>query len=126
MYSTPTVLAQTTASSSGAVSVDVTIPTTASGTHTMVMLGESPTGEQFVLSTTFTVAGATGGNGGGGGGGGDELAATGSRETLMTALIAFVLLQLGLVVAVRSYRAMPARRESDLTASAPTRGSHRR
>ncbi len=70
MYSTPTVLAQTTASSSGAISVDVTIPTTATGTHTMVLLGESPTGEQYVLSTSFTVAGTTGSTGGGGGGGG--------------------------------------------------------
>ncbi len=42
----------------------------------------------------------------------------------MTALLALVLLQLGLVVAVRSYRAMPARRESSRDDS--THGSHRR
>ncbi len=65
MYSSPVVLGQATASSSGAVSMTVTIPTGVSGDHTMVLLGESPTGEQYVLSAGFTVAGTTGTTGGG-------------------------------------------------------------
>jgi hypothetical protein len=127
MYSSPVVLGQDTANAAGEASMVVTIPSNAaSGEHTMVMTGESPTGEQYVLSATINVTGGTGGTGGTPtDGGSDELPHTGARETAMTAIVALILLQIGLIVAVRSYRAMPARREAGGSGASGGRGSHR-
>ena len=57
------------------------------------------------------IATATGGTGGGNGGTGNNgrLVNTGPRETAITALIGFGLLQLGLVFAIRAHRSAPRR-----------------
>ena len=110
MYSTPTTLGVGTASSTGAVSVTVTIPSAATGTHTMVLYGTNAAGAPHTLTKSVTVTTATNptdtptdpsstdaGNGG-------TLPKTGSGNGIAALVWALIALQVGLIVIVRASR----------------------
>ncbi len=107
----------------------VTIPaSTTNGEHTVVLFGQDPTGADFNLQATITVTGGTDGGGTGGNGtdtgggtdttGGGTLAATGVSDAWIAAIAGLVALQAGLVVAVRSRRAL-------VGVAGPSAGRHR-
>jgi hypothetical protein len=114
MYSTPVTLGVGTASAEGAISVDVTIPSGTTGSHTLILFGTDDSGGVVALTKTVTVTAASGtptptdtsttdptddpDNGG-------TLPQTGPADFGMTLIWALVALQVGLIIAVRASRA---------------------
>lgn len=117
MYSTPVTLGVGTADAQGAISVDVTIPSGTSGSHTLILLGTDNSGGVVALTKTITVTAATStptptdtsttdptddpDNPG-------TLPQTGPADFGMTLVWALVALQVGLIIAVRASRSRPA------------------
>jgi hypothetical protein len=106
VYSSPTTLGQATASSSGAVSVQVVVPASLSGQHTMVLYGVDANGNAYALTKTVTVSasGSTSSSSDPDDGDNGSLASTGPEDFAKTLLIALVVLQVGLIAAVRGAR----------------------
>jgi hypothetical protein len=127
MYSTPVALGVGTADSAGDITVDVTIPSGTTGSHTLILYGVDNSGGVVALTKTVTVTAATStptptgtdttdptddpdpDNDGG-------LPKTGPEDMGMTLLWAAVALQIGLIAAVRASRSR----------SAAPAGKHRR
>jgi hypothetical protein len=111
MYSTPVTLGVGTANAQGQISVEVTIPSGTTGSHTLVLLGTKDDGSPWALTKAVTVTAAsssadptddpTSSDDGGDNGG---LASTGPEDFGKTLVIALVALQIGLIVAVRAAR----------------------
>jgi hypothetical protein len=126
MYSTPVALGVGTADSAGDITVDVTIPSGTTGSHTLILYGVDNSGGVVALTKTVTVTAATStptptdttdptddpdpDNDGG-------LPKTGPEDFAMTLLWGAVALQIGLIVAVRASRSRGA---------ASPAGKHRR
>jgi hypothetical protein len=126
MYSTPVTLGVGTANAGGEISVEVTIPSGTTGSHTLILLGTDSSGGVVALTRSITVTAASStptptdtsttdptddpDNPG-------TLPKTGSGDFPMTLLWAVVALQIGLIFAVRA-----ARSRRPATAS----GRHRR
>jgi hypothetical protein len=110
MYSTPVTLGVGTADAQGAISVDVTIPSGTTGSHTLVLLGTKDDGSPWALTKTVTITATsssatptdTSTSDGSDDNGG--LASTGPEDFGKTLVIALVVLQIGLIVAVRAAR----------------------
>jgi hypothetical protein len=123
MYSDPVTLGVGTADATGAMSVQVTIPSGTSGSHTLILLGTDSSGGVVALTKSVTVTAVTStptpsenpdedpdpDNDGG-------LPKTGPEDFAMTLLWGAVALQIGLIVAVRASRSR----------STATAGKHRR
>ena len=109
MYSAPTTLGVGTASATGAASLDVTIPSALTGSHTMVLYGKTTAGAPFALTKTVTVTAAsssptptdtsTSGETNSG-----TLPKTGADSSVMSLVWALIALQIGLVFVVRTAR----------------------
>ena len=115
MYSTPVTLGVGTADAQGAISVEVTIPSGTTGSHTLILLGADNSGGVVALTKTITVTAASTtptptptdtsttdptddpDNPG-------TLPKTGPGDFTMTLVWALVALQVGLIVAVRASR----------------------
>jgi titin len=115
MYSTPVTLGVGTANAQGVMSVDVTIPSGTTGSHTLILLGSDNSGGVVALTKTITVIASTStptptptdtsttdptddpDNPG-------TLPQTGPGDFTMTLVWALVALQIGLIVAVRASR----------------------
>lgn len=121
MYSTPTTLGVGTANAEGAISVDVTIPSGTTGSHTLILLGTDESGGVVALTKTVTVTASTStptptdtstsdptddpdNNG--------TLPQTGPADFGMTLVWALVALQVGLIIAVRASRSRRPAAES--------------